>query len=219
MKLRKAHVKNLLLMLILLVSVISIRVIAAERIVVLDTDSLGCTRVSGLASMADQRFCPASTIKIPIAWAGLDSSVISPETKIFCKDRFVPGAPRELDLHEALLYSSNDYFLEVARRLGQKRLEGYLKEAGLADSESLKTWLKKGFGEVVHGGDLKVSPNVQHQFIRKIQHRELVCGPEVLDRLEKALEWPSQNPGISPLGGLLGPGLCGRNVAPTWDQP
>lgn len=154
--------------------------------------------LKGNVGLLTKKVTPASTFKIIIAWAALEEGLVKPEDRHMCRDSYVPDTPRELDLHEALYYSSNDYFAWLAEKLGRERLEKYVKKSPLAgalgrDSEALAGDLK----EAAHGGGLQVMPVEQHAMAVKLAEGKLADSPEVMEKLKKALRWPCSEESVS----------------------
>jgi beta-lactamase class D len=130
----------------------------------------GKTRVMN-AERAQQRFSPASTFKVPNALIGLDTGVI-PDT-----EHVIPwdGTRHDRDvnnhnhsLRSAMRYSVVWYFQELARRVGQSRMEVAIRSFnyGNADiSSGLTTfWLR---------GSIRISADEQAAFLRRLQQGSL----------------------------------------------
>ena len=161
--------------------------------VVLETVGDGPTRiVEGDAKLADAAFTPASTFKMVIAWAALDAGVAEPSTAFKVADKHVPDAPRTLTLAEAMFFSSNDAFVDLASRLPKGRLEASVERSGFVDGPPPKDWLKEGPSSVTHAGTLRVTPRQQHAFILRVMRGELASSPKIQAKLLECLAWPAE---------------------------
>lgn len=167
--------------------------VSAFDTIVLETVTNGPTRiVAGNPKLADARFPPASTFKMVLAWAALETKTASPASTFKVADSHVPGAPRTLTLPEAMFYSSNDAFVELAGRLPKERLEEFVAHSGFAGGPPPKDWLKEGFASVRRGGALRVTPRLEHAFILRVLRGELASSKKIQDQLLACLAWPAE---------------------------
>ena len=84
---------------------------------------------------------PGSVFKIVTAYAALCEGIVSPKDRILClggvkQDDNVfhcwhRGGHGKLNMYEALSYSCDCYFFEVAKKLGIQKLDKYARELGL----------------------------------------------------------------------------------------
>ncbi|EQA45849.1 penicillin-binding protein, transpeptidase domain protein [Leptospira broomii serovar Hurstbridge str. 5399] len=127
----------------------------------------------GEEAFTKARFSPASTFKTYLALSLLENRIADSEVKIQCSDSHIPGAPRSLNLREALFYSSNDYFSILFPKLGRKKLEKTLRRIGYGPVTGKPDPSKKGklpdawwTDEVglKHGGALRLLPEEIHGF-------------------------------------------------------
>ena len=174
--------------LILFLAALTAKVLAAQDYVLLVTEVGGKTVVSGKAELAEQRFVPASTFKVLLAWAALEEGIVTPETKQLLRDKHVPKTPREADLHEAMYYSSNDYFVWLAEKLGAEKLKRYIAVSGYAGGAVPSDWpsVKSLHG----GGGLTVTPRENHEFMQKVATGKLTSSPKIQAQLLEVLRWP-----------------------------
>ncbi|WP_246032098.1 penicillin-binding transpeptidase domain-containing protein [Leptospira fluminis] len=136
-----------------------------------DQNGVPKTDVSGNLSYLKNRFSPASTFKTYWALSLLENRVVDPKKKIRIFDEHIPGSPREVDLREALFYSSNDYFETLWPSLGRVALEitlrnlGYGPVLGIAHAGKKgrlpKDWWK-GEKALKHGGGIRLLPEEIH---------------------------------------------------------
>jgi len=91
---------------------------------------------------------PASTFKVVIAWAALDRGLIQDvETPLKGADG--------LGLRQSLEKSINPPFALLAEKMGEEVLGEYAQRSGLIEGKILKSWMRAGGQEAVHGGILK----------------------------------------------------------------
>jgi penicillin-binding protein 2 len=86
-------------------------------------------------------YAPGSTFKPMVALAGLEASVIAPDTTVVCPGYFDLGNTKfhcwkkgghgSMDLHNGIKHSCDVYFFEVAKRLGIDRIAAMAKRFGL----------------------------------------------------------------------------------------
>lgn len=168
--------------------------LAFSETVILETTKGESTKIlSGESAAIEKLYTPASTFKIILAWAGLEKGIVSPETKHQCSDSYVPGTPREISFKEAMFYSSNDYFVWLVEQLGSERLNHFVKKSSFFSDGLPENWPGKNPRAVVRGGELKVSPHQQHQFIQRVMRGELASSPKIQDQLLTCLEWPTSD--------------------------
>jgi beta-lactamase class D len=141
------------------------------------------------AEVCTTRLPPASTFKIPHALAALESGVIKSADEVIAYD----GTPREYEawrrdhtLATAMRYSVVWYFQEIAKRLGMDSEEFYLRRLryGNADPSSGLTtfWL---------GGSLRVSPEEQLTFLRRLYYDELPLRERTMQVVREILVQPA----------------------------
>ncbi|MDX2227752.1 MAG: penicillin-binding transpeptidase domain-containing protein [Verrucomicrobiae bacterium] len=177
--------------------------VQAQGWVMLESDISGqtaCTNqvvhLEGEKSLAGRLLTPASTFKIVIAWAGLESGRISPSTRILCRDKHVAGTPRELDLREALHTSSNDYFVETFRRIGREKFIGYVQQSGFSSRALPEDWLEKNPDRVSRAGEETVTARALHQWFERVCVEGLSKEERVNHQLKEALFWGELPGGI-----------------------
>ena len=83
---------------------------------------------------------PGSTFKIIVALAGLDSGVIKPDDKVFCKGYiqsgkhsfrcWKKGGHGAVSFHQAVVESCDVYFYTMGERIGWDRIAQYAKKLG-----------------------------------------------------------------------------------------
>ncbi|MEL7363336.1 MAG: penicillin-binding transpeptidase domain-containing protein [Bacteroidota bacterium] len=87
---------------------------------------------------AATRYLPASTFKIPNALFALESGVVADTTEVFVWDgseRFLPAWNQDLTLGPALRASAVWVFQDIARRLGEERMQGFVNRIGYGNRD------------------------------------------------------------------------------------
>ncbi len=165
--------------------------------------------VAGDVKLARLSCSPASTFKIVIAWAGLETGQATLDTTFEVGDKHVPGSPRKLNLRQALYFSSNDYFIMLAQKIGKEQLTEYVKKSGMFRGEIPEDWLGDEWRPVIKGGNLDTTPMQNHLFMRRLAFGNLTENKEVERDLIRAIEWPTNHPMIQLYGktGVWGGGV------------
>lgn len=145
--------------------------------------------VDGPAEWVDQGQCAASTFKVFLSWVALEEGLAGPGTRLTSADKHVPGTPRPITLHQAMYYSSNDYFLKLFEKVPQQKIDAYLLRTGLAGEKVPANW-RTPERALASGGTLKISPRMNHEFMRRIAFGKLASTPAVQAALESVLRWP-----------------------------
>ncbi|MEM6886205.1 MAG: penicillin-binding transpeptidase domain-containing protein [Verrucomicrobiota bacterium] len=156
--------------------------------------------VDGDPKLARLECSPASTFKVVIAWAGLETGAATLDTKIEVGDRHVPNTPREINLRQALYYSSNDFFISLAQKIGKEKLTEYVQKSGMFRGEIPEDWLGDEWRPVIKGGNLDTTPMQNHLFMRKVAFRSLTENKQVSKDLISALTWPTNHPMVQLYG-------------------
>lgn len=163
--------------------------------VILKTTKGGETEIIGDKKLAGRAVTPASTFKIVIAWAALEKKLVNPKTKHLCKDKFLPGTPRELTMKEAMFHSSNDYFLWLARdKIGLRALTQDIRNSDFFEEYVPDDWYGKDESSASHAGVMKTTARKQHEFIQQVASEKLASNHGIQQQLLEIMKWPSSNP-------------------------
>ncbi|TGK01351.1 penicillin binding protein transpeptidase domain-containing protein [Leptospira langatensis] len=149
------------------------------------------TLAIGSLEFRKQTFSPASTFKIYLTLSLLENHIVSLDEKQKCADKHIPNSPRDLDLREALFYSSNEYFEKVFSELGKEKLDRTLLRIGYIP----KT--KKGKAEpwwidldgLKHGGRIRLKPDEIHSHWVRIFGDGYSYPKEIVSDWKKSLFW------------------------------
>jgi len=114
---------------------------------------------------------PASTFKIANTLIGLETGVITGRDftlKWDSVDRKNVSWNQDLDLKTAFQVSAFWFYQEVARRIGEKRMQAYLKKFRYGNQR-----ISGGIDQFWLTGGLRISPEEQVAFLQKIYHNQL----------------------------------------------
>lgn len=155
---------------------------------------------------------PASTFKAVIAWAALDRGLVQDvETPLKGADG--------LGLRQSLQKSINPPFALLAEKMGGEILGEYAERSGLIEGKILKSWMKAGGQEAVHGGELKTTLRREHLMAVGWMRGTEPWNGEVGKKLQEALVWKGEKVVIwaktGSFGGCLWMTGYGRDKAVT----
>ena len=155
---------------------------------------------------------PASTFKVVIAWAALDRGLVRDvETPLKGTDG--------LGLRQSLQKSINPPFSILAEKMGGEILGEYAARSGLIEGKILKSWMKAGGQEAVHGGDLKTTLRREHSMAVAWMRGTEPWNGEVGKKLQEALVWKGEKVEVwaktGSFGGCLWMTGYGRDKAVT----
>ncbi|MFM9944966.1 MAG: class D beta-lactamase [Bacteroidia bacterium] len=134
----------------------------------------------------EKGFLPASTFKIPNTVIGLETGVIENQFTVFKwdgKKRRLPTWEKDLTLREAFEVSCVPCYQEVARKIGVKRMNEYLKKLKygnmIVDSSNIDLfWLE---------GESKISQYEQIDFLKRFFLGELPISKKTKELMEHVL--------------------------------
>lgn len=133
-------------------------------------------------ALAETRFSPCSTFKLPNSLIGLDSGVVDGPhftLKWDGKERWMPEWNRDHDLASAIKYSVVWYYQEVARRVGIERMQHYVDAFDYGNRD-----LSGGVDQFWLESSLKISPLEQVAFLKKLRARTLPVAKKHMETLE-----------------------------------
>ena len=155
---------------------------------------------------------PASTFKVVIAWAALDRGLV--------QDVKTPLKGTDgLGLRQSLQKSINPPFSILAEKMGGEILGEYAARSGLIEGKILKSWMKAGGQEAVHGADLKTTLRREHSMAVAWMRGTEPWNGEVGRKLQEALVWKGEKVEVwaktGSFGGCLWMTGYGRDKAVT----
>lgn len=160
-----------------------------QGVFVLMDEQSGCIRTSD-EILAKTPFRPQSTFKIPNAWIGLETGLISGPEHVWVWDKDPQQNPlweQDLDLKQALNLSCVPCFRSLARDIGADRMRKYLREMNYGNQNISGPidlfWLT---------GALRITPIEQAKFVRKSLQGELAIKKAHVDLVWADLEQAPQ---------------------------
>jgi len=133
----------------------------------------------------DTGFVPASTSKIIHSLIFLDSGAIADENEILKWDgtkRSIEAWNKDHNLRSALPASAVWFYVEVAKRVGQEKMQKYYDAVQYGNRST------NGFGEAYWvKGDLRVTPREQIEFLVKFHQNRLPFSPQVISVVKDIL--------------------------------
>jgi beta-lactamase class D len=128
---------------------------------------------------------PASTFKVVIAWAALNQGLV--------QDVETPLKGAEgLGLRQSLQKSINPPFALLAEKMGGDVLGEYAERSGLIEGKILKSWMKVGGQEAVHGGELKTTLRREHSMAVAWMRGTAPWDGQAGKKLQDALVWKGE---------------------------
>jgi beta-lactamase class D len=118
-------------------------------------------------------FLPASTFKILNSLISLETGVISDELQVLTWDgiqRLIPAWNRDLNMKEAIKLSAVWFYQVLARRVGYERMQKWVTQAGYGNQ---KIGGKQDIDKFWLQGELRITPQSQIQFLRRLYKNEL----------------------------------------------
>ncbi|MBE9096960.1 class D beta-lactamase [Tychonema sp. LEGE 07203] len=118
-------------------------------------------------------FLPASTFKILNSLISLETGAISNELAILTWDgiqRQIPAWNRDLNMREAIKLSAVWFYQVLARRVGHEQMQKWVAKAGYGNQNIGK---KEDIDKFWLEGELRITPNQQIQFLRRLHKNDL----------------------------------------------
>ena len=133
----------------------------------------------------DSEFIPASTFKIFNSLAALESGAIEDEYEIIKWDsvkRFYDKWNQDLNLAQAYKYSAVWFYQELARRIGEERMQNYIELNNYGNKD-----ISGGIDLFWLEGGLRISADEQVEFLKKIYLNEVKFSQRSIDILKKIM--------------------------------
>jgi len=119
----------------------------------------------------DLEFPPASTFKICNSLIGLETGVIEDENYVIPWDSVERNYQiwnQDFDLAQAIKYSVVWYYQELARRVGEKRMQEWINKADYGNKQ-----IGGGIDQFWLRGDLRITPSQQIEFLKQLYNNDL----------------------------------------------
>ncbi|MDV6234418.1 hypothetical protein CH379_002095 [Leptospira ellisii] len=149
-------------------------------------------RIQGEEDLLKRKFVPASTLKYWITLYLLERNLATPYLRKTSEETHVPDSPRELNLHEAMYYSSNSFFLSFFEEDPSRysEFEAFLRRIGFVSKTFKKHFLDKR--NLYKSESVLVSPEFQHAFMTeflKDEGKSKGIAPKVFQDWKNAAFW------------------------------
>lgn len=122
-------------------------------------------------SRCSQRFIPASTFKIFNSLVGLETGIVKDEFEVFKWDsvkRFYDKWNQDIDMANAFKYSAVWYYQELARRIGEKKMQHFITLNHYGNEN-----ISGGIDRFWLDGGIRISADEQIEMLIKLYHNEL----------------------------------------------
>lgn len=132
-----------------------------------------------------KQFTPASTFKIPNSIIGLETGVIADENFVIPWDgvtRRITEWNQDLDLKSAIKYSAVPYYQELARRVGEAKMNDMVRLLGYGNMD-----ISGGVDKFWLTGGMRISQMQQIEFLKKLYRNELPVSQRSMDITKKIL--------------------------------
>jgi hypothetical protein len=124
-----------------------------------------------------------------------------------------------LGLRQSLQKSINPPFALLAEKIGGEILGEYAERSGLIEGKILKSWIKAGGQEAVHGGELKTTVRREHSMAVGWMRGTEPWNGKAAKKLQDALVWRGEKVLLraktGSYGGCLWMTGCGEDKAVT----
>lgn len=146
--------------------------------------------------VCDKRLPPMSTFKLPIALMGYDAGILRDEHAPVLPFRqgYVDWRPEWRQPHDPsswMMESVVWYSQQITRQLGEARFASYAKRFGYGNADvSGDPGKDNGLTSAWLGSSLRISPDEQIGFLRRVLHRELGVKAEAYDMSARLLRRP-----------------------------
>lgn len=135
--------------------------------------------------MCAERFTPASTFKILNSMIGLETKAVKDENEIIKwdgKTRSVESWNRDHNLKSGIKYSVVWMYRELARRIGEERMQEYINKVGYGNND-----ISGGIDRFWLGSSLKISADEQIEFLKRLHENKLPFSQHSIDILKSIL--------------------------------
>ena len=137
------------------------------------------------SSRCAERFIPASTFKIFNSLIGLETGAVKDEFEIFKWDsinRSYDSWNQDLDMVKAFKYSGVWYYQELARRIGEKKMQKYISSNHYGNED-----ISGGIDLFWLNGGIKISANEQIEMLKKLYHNKLEFSQRSMDIVKRIM--------------------------------
>lgn len=135
-------------------------------------------------SLFQHSFTPASTFKICNSLIALETGVATDENFTLKWDGVERNQvwDRDFDLKSAYQYSAVWYYQELARRIGEQRMQDWLDRADYGNHD-----MSGGIDQFWLDGGLRISPAQQINFLQRLRDNKLPFSQRSMDIVKKVM--------------------------------
>lgn len=136
-------------------------------------------------SRCAERFIPASTFKIFNSLVGLETGSVKDEFEIFKWDsvkRFYDMWNQDLDMVNAFKYSAVWFYQELARRIGEEKMQHYISINHYGNEN-----ISGGIDKFWLDGGMKISADEQIEMLKKLYMDQLKFSKRSMDIVKKIM--------------------------------
>jgi beta-lactamase class D len=154
-----------------------------------------------------KRFSPCSTFKIPNSLIALDTGVVADTNTVWKWDRIKRWNidwNRDQTMRSAFAVSCVPYYQDIAAQVGPVRMKEYVTKFHYGNED-----ISGGLTTFWLGSTLKISPNEQVDFLRKLVRNELPVSQRSMDLVKEIMIVTKQ--GKTVLRGKTGTGVDDHN--------
>ncbi len=137
------------------------------------------------ADRFETAFVPASTYKIFNSLVALETGVIADENEVIPWDgeeRIVEAWNQDHTLRSAIKYSAVWFYQELARRIGEERMQHFVDEAGYGNQD-----ISGGIDLFWLTGGLRITSRQQIDVLRRLYHDDLPFSQRAMDIVKDIL--------------------------------
>lgn len=128
----------------------------------------------------DEGFLPASTFKIPNSLIGLETGAVNDENEIFKWDSSIVARVeswrQDHNMRSAIKVSCVWFYQEIARRVGQKRMQHFMDTIGYGNRN-----IGDKIDEFWLSGKMRITPVQQIDFLKRLYHNNLPFSQRSID--------------------------------------
>ncbi len=133
----------------------------------------------------EEQFIPASTFKIFNSLVALETGVITDEFEVIKWDsvkRFYDKWNQDLDMVNAFKYSAVWYYQELARRIGEEKMQYYISKNHYGNEN-----ISGGIDKFWLDGEIRISADEQIEMLKKLYNNSLEFSKRSMDIVKRIM--------------------------------
>ena len=130
-------------------------------------------------------FIPASTFKIFNSLVGLETGAVKDEFEVFKWDsviRFYDSWNKDLDMVNAFKYSAVWFYQELARKIGEEKMQHYISLNGYGNED-----ISGGIDRFWLDGGIRISADEQIELLKKLYHNKLKFSQKSMEIVKRIM--------------------------------